>query len=121
VVKQVNDRVPSVGQRSLESINNLKPQKNFMLIYEEKSNEQSSHGHEPLKTSDEMMLYQSQLHDSRGNKVINVSFNDFSHSMDNANVENSVEIDGEASSKNTKNIHQIQTSNKNLNNFLEAL
>ena len=73
------------------------------------------------KTQEEMAFYQSNLHESRENKVINVSFNDFSHSLDNANVENSIEFENETSNINTKNINQIQTSNKNLNNFLEVL
>lgn len=50
-----------------------------------------------------------------------MSFNDFTQSIDNANVDNSAEFDHEPSSKNTKHIQQIQTNNKNFNNFLEAL
>ena len=122
-------QMPSSGQRSLKSINkqHKKVHQNCMLIYEEHTGEHSSNNNEfePRKTSgDEIMLYNSNQHDSRGNKVINVSFNDFNQSLDNANIENSIEHEAELIKNNNhhaQQIKQIHSSNKNLNNFLEAL
>ena len=78
-----------------------------MLIYEEHTGEHSSNNNNEIdarKTSgDEIMLYNSNQHDSRGNKIINVSFNDFNQSLDNANIENSIEYENELIKNN--NIH----------------
>lgn len=91
--------VTVTGQRSLQSISrSRKPQRDFMLIYEEHTNEEGSVGletHGLRQHSDEMVLYQSNQQDSQGNKIINVSFNDFTNSLDNPNVENSIELDTE--------------------------
>jgi hypothetical protein len=51
-----------------------------MMIYEENTNEEGSVGqdtHGLRQNSDEMMLYQTNQQEGRGNKIINVSFNDF--------------------------------------------
>lgn len=73
-------RLGRQGQRSMQSINRSKqPKKDFMLIYEENTNEDGSVGHDTQglrQNSDEIMLYQTNQNESRGNKIINVSFND---------------------------------------------
>lgn len=105
---------PTSGQRSMKNIIKMQkqavPQQNLMLIYEE-------------NTKDQIILF-NQTNSRANNKIVNVSFNDFSQSVDNPNVENSIELENEPSevqNKRINNINQIQTSNKNLNNFLEAL
>jgi len=89
----INDsNLPSSGQRSLKSLKVKSGQgkQNFMLIYEENLDEQQA---STEAKQDEQ-------------KVINVSFNDFNHSIsnDNANIENSIELESHPQVS-----HKIQT------------